>query len=218
MAREDEIRSAQRSTWSGLAAGWEKWDSIIVDQLAPVGDAMIGHLAIVADDHVLDVASGTGEPGLTIARLVPDGRIVLTDLVPAMPSRQPAPTGAGRSCAVRSGSGRSAIATFSRCGSALRLTAPGASASGKVRQWGSVRSSITPAPTAVAMQQKPTARPLTGTRVRVRQWRSGSSTSWWETIVGPSATRTAATPSSGVSGPKISAPKTSAGQCQRYQP
>ncbi|HVX19437.1 MAG TPA: methyltransferase domain-containing protein [Acidimicrobiales bacterium] len=84
MAREDEIRSAQRSTWSGLAAGWEKWDSIIVDQLAPVGDAMIGHLAIVADDHVLDVASGTGEPGLTIARLVPDGRIVLTDLVPAM--------------------------------------------------------------------------------------------------------------------------------------
>jgi SAM-dependent methyltransferase len=54
MPSADEIRDGQRATWAGLSAGWEKWDS------------------------------GTGEPGLSIARLLPRGRVVLTDLVPAM--------------------------------------------------------------------------------------------------------------------------------------
>jgi len=39
----------------------------------------------IAHDHVhLDIASGTGEPGLSIAPLVPNGRVVLTDLVAEM--------------------------------------------------------------------------------------------------------------------------------------
>src|SRR5690349_501926 len=80
----DEIRDVQRAAWAGLSAGWEKWDSIIMDQLGPVGTAMIDHLAIEEDDQVLDIASGTGEPGLSIARLVPKGRVVLTDLVAEM--------------------------------------------------------------------------------------------------------------------------------------
>ena len=29
MPTADEIRDAQRATWAGLAAGWEKWDSVI---------------------------------------------------------------------------------------------------------------------------------------------------------------------------------------------
>jgi hypothetical protein len=37
----DEIRDVQRTTWAGLSAGWEKWDSVIMDQLGPVGTAMI---------------------------------------------------------------------------------------------------------------------------------------------------------------------------------
>src|ERR1019366_2992834 len=35
------IRDAQRATWAGLSAGWEKWDSVIMDQLRPVGTAII---------------------------------------------------------------------------------------------------------------------------------------------------------------------------------
>ena len=27
--------------WAGLSAGWEKWDALIMDQLGPVGAAMI---------------------------------------------------------------------------------------------------------------------------------------------------------------------------------
>ena len=40
----DEIRDGQRAAWAGLAAGWEKWDSVIMDQLGPVGTAMIERL------------------------------------------------------------------------------------------------------------------------------------------------------------------------------
>ncbi|MEO6901291.1 MAG: class I SAM-dependent methyltransferase [Mycobacteriaceae bacterium] len=80
----DEIRDDQRATWAGLAAGWAKWDAVIMDQLRPVGTAMIERLAIAQDQQHLDVATGTGEPGLTIARFSPKGRVVLTDLAPEM--------------------------------------------------------------------------------------------------------------------------------------
>jgi SAM-dependent methyltransferase len=80
MPSRDEIREAQRATWAGLSAGWEKWDSVIRDQLGPVGTAMIERLDIADDQQHLDVASGTGEPGLTVAKLAPRGRVVLTDL------------------------------------------------------------------------------------------------------------------------------------------
>jgi SAM-dependent methyltransferase len=84
MASADEIRDSQRATWAGLSAGWEKWDSVIMDQLGPVGAAMIERLDIAPDQQHLDIASGTGEPGLSIARRSPEGRVVLTDLVPEM--------------------------------------------------------------------------------------------------------------------------------------
>jgi hypothetical protein len=69
----DEIRDAQRAAWAGLSAGWEKWDSVIMDQLGPVGTAMIERLGIAGDQRHLDIAAGTGEPGLTVARLAPAG-------------------------------------------------------------------------------------------------------------------------------------------------
>src|SRR4051794_4383291 len=84
MASADEIRDVQRAAWAGLSGGWEKWDSVIIDQLGPVGDAMIERLDIADDQQHLDVAAGTGEPGLSIARLSPRGRVVLTDLVAEM--------------------------------------------------------------------------------------------------------------------------------------
>jgi len=84
MATPDEIRDAQRATWAGLSAGWDKWDSIITEQLAPVGDAMLERLDVGAEADHLDIAAGTGEPGLTVARRAPHGRVVLTDLVAEM--------------------------------------------------------------------------------------------------------------------------------------
>lgn len=80
MPSAEEIRDTQRATWAGLSASWEKWDSVIMDQLAPVGTALIERLGVARDQQHLDIASGTGEPGLSIARLAPEGRVVLTDL------------------------------------------------------------------------------------------------------------------------------------------
>src|SRR3954465_320537 len=84
MPSPGEIRDSQRAAWAGLSAGWEKWDSVIMDQLGPVGAAMIERLDIAEDHHHLDIASGTGEPGLTIAKRAPKGRVVLTDLAGEM--------------------------------------------------------------------------------------------------------------------------------------
>jgi SAM-dependent methyltransferase len=84
MPSGDEIRDAQRTTWAGLSAGWEKWDSLIMDQLGPVSSAMIERLDIADDQQHLDIAAGTGEPGLTIAYLAPRGHVVLTDLAAEM--------------------------------------------------------------------------------------------------------------------------------------
>jgi ubiquinone/menaquinone biosynthesis C-methylase UbiE len=80
----EEIRDAQRAAWARLSGGWEKWDAIIMDQMAPVTTAMIERLDIADDQRHLDIAAGTGEPGLTVARLAPRGHVVLTDLAPEM--------------------------------------------------------------------------------------------------------------------------------------
>jgi ubiquinone/menaquinone biosynthesis C-methylase UbiE len=84
MSSADEIRNAQRTAWARLSAAWEKWDSIILDQLRPVGAAIIERLDVAEDQQHLDIAAGTGEPGLSIAALCPNGRVVLTDLAAQM--------------------------------------------------------------------------------------------------------------------------------------
>ena len=84
MPNADEIRDAQRATWAGLSAGWDKWDAVIMEQLSPVGAAIIAGLEVREDLHYLDIAAGTGEPGLSIARAAPKGRVVVTDLAAEM--------------------------------------------------------------------------------------------------------------------------------------
>ena len=84
MTSAEEIRDGQRTAWAGLSAGWEKWDAVIMDQLGPVGEAMIERLEIAPDQQHLDIAAGTGEPGISIAKRAPRGRVVLTDIAPEM--------------------------------------------------------------------------------------------------------------------------------------
>ena len=84
MPSAEEIRAGQRATWAGLSPSWEKWDDVITSQLSPVGDAIIERLGITGTSHHLDIASGTGEPGLSVARRAPTGHVVLTDLAPEM--------------------------------------------------------------------------------------------------------------------------------------
>src|SRR5262249_36765228 len=47
---------SERRGPAGLSAGWEKWDPVIMDQLGPVGTAMIERLGIAEDQQHLDIA------------------------------------------------------------------------------------------------------------------------------------------------------------------
>jgi ubiquinone/menaquinone biosynthesis C-methylase UbiE len=80
----EEIREQQKQTWNKFSAGWRKWDDFTMDWLRPMGEAIIHSLHLQPTDVVLDVAAGTGEPGLSIAARVPQGRIVITDLAESM--------------------------------------------------------------------------------------------------------------------------------------
>lgn len=77
---EDVIREQQQAVWNQFAPGWKKWDDFTMQFLKPMGDAIITALELQTTDTVLDVATGTGEPGLTIASVVTKGNVVGTDL------------------------------------------------------------------------------------------------------------------------------------------
>ncbi|MCA8966108.1 MAG: methyltransferase domain-containing protein [Planctomycetes bacterium] len=80
----DEIRAAQEASWNRFSPGWRKWDHVTMEFLAPHGEAILAHLRPQGAITVLDVAAGTGEPGLSIARRLDGGRVVLTDLADGM--------------------------------------------------------------------------------------------------------------------------------------
>ncbi len=75
-----KIREVQKESWNKSSAGWKKWDDLVMNFFKPAGDEMIGMLNIRDDHHILDVATGTGEPGLTIASMLDSGKVTGTDL------------------------------------------------------------------------------------------------------------------------------------------
>lgn len=84
MSQADAIREQQRETWDRFSVGWTKWDDLVLRMLEPVASEMIESLELREDGQHLDIASGTGEPGLSIAAHLPKGRVVLTDLSAGM--------------------------------------------------------------------------------------------------------------------------------------
>lgn len=75
-----EIRKQQRETWNRFSKGWKKWDELTMNFLRPPGTAMLDAIPWKDDFSVLDIACGTGEPGLTAAAIVKSGRVTGTDL------------------------------------------------------------------------------------------------------------------------------------------
>ncbi|WP_162128429.1 class I SAM-dependent methyltransferase [Flavobacterium phycosphaerae] len=76
----EEIRDQQKASWDKFSPGWKKWDELMMDFLKPMGDEIIQLLQPKATDVVLDIAAGTGEPGLSIATKVTNGKVIITDL------------------------------------------------------------------------------------------------------------------------------------------
>ena len=75
-----QIRDQQQQSWDKFSAGWKKWDRDTMKFLQPMGDEIIALLNIKEAELVLDVAAGTGEPGLTIAGIASKGNVTGTDV------------------------------------------------------------------------------------------------------------------------------------------
>ena len=71
--------------WTGSAPFWEKHRDIIRQMFAPVTQALVEDAQIRSQDSVLDIATGPGEPALSLAALAgPDGKIFGIDPIPEM--------------------------------------------------------------------------------------------------------------------------------------
>lgn len=80
LEQRKEMLEQQRVNWNQYSGGWKKWDDLIMGAMKPVGDALLDTLPIRGNEHVLDVASGTGEPGLSLCSMLPGGKVTGTDL------------------------------------------------------------------------------------------------------------------------------------------
>jgi ubiquinone/menaquinone biosynthesis C-methylase UbiE len=83
---EDEIRHHAREEWNAAAPGWKKYRKDMLRWLEPVSDQLMKSSQISRGQTVLDVATGTGQPALTIAEKIvgPTGRVIGVDLSPEM--------------------------------------------------------------------------------------------------------------------------------------
>jgi ubiquinone/menaquinone biosynthesis C-methylase UbiE len=74
-----------REHYAEAAASWSRWADPLGPQQEKVNALLLDAAGIGAGMRVLDLASGAGEPALTCAaRVGPQGRVVATDVVPAM--------------------------------------------------------------------------------------------------------------------------------------
>ena len=72
--------SDNQPDWGAIAQGFDLW----LPHLAPVTDTLVDHLAPEPGSYVLDVAAGTGEPALTLARNLGGGQVLAIDAAKGM--------------------------------------------------------------------------------------------------------------------------------------
>jgi ubiquinone/menaquinone biosynthesis C-methylase UbiE len=71
--------------WSGSAPFWEKHREIIRQMFAPITQALVEDGQISSRHTVLDIATGPGEPALSVVDVIgPEGKIFGIDAIPEM--------------------------------------------------------------------------------------------------------------------------------------
>src|ERR1700676_5001594 len=71
--------------WRGSAPFWEKHRDIIREMFAPITQALMEDAGVGSQDSVLDVATGPGEPALSVAALAgPNGKVFGVDAIQGM--------------------------------------------------------------------------------------------------------------------------------------
>jgi len=80
-----KVKSQQKAAWDDSAEGWKRWWPTFERAAQTVNDRLVALAAVHAGDRVLDIATGSGEPALTAARVVGQaGRVVAVDMSPGM--------------------------------------------------------------------------------------------------------------------------------------
>jgi ubiquinone/menaquinone biosynthesis C-methylase UbiE len=81
MAKDSNtVKDEQRQYWNDAAEGWSKNDARLRKSGEPVTRLLLELAGVAPGKRVLDIASGTGEPGLPAAEAVgPNGHVLLTD-------------------------------------------------------------------------------------------------------------------------------------------
>jgi ubiquinone/menaquinone biosynthesis C-methylase UbiE len=80
-----DYKEMVRKEWTGAAPLWQKWNQKFVIQTRPATELVIQGADLAPGMSVLDLACGTGEPALSLAKAVTaQGRVVATDMVPEM--------------------------------------------------------------------------------------------------------------------------------------
>jgi SAM-dependent methyltransferase len=81
----DQLKERVRRDWTDVATieAWRRWREPFAVQTEALTSALLDAADIEPGQRVLDLASGAGEPALTLARRVgPSGQVVATDLSP----------------------------------------------------------------------------------------------------------------------------------------
>lgn len=85
MTSADHLKDLERRDWAARSAAWDKWSDALAKLAERMNAPLVEAAALAPGMHVLDLASGAGEPALQIARAVgSSGRVVATDLVDDM--------------------------------------------------------------------------------------------------------------------------------------
>lgn len=85
MVTKDEQKQQQQKTWGGAATDWEALDDWFEHQTRRLTEWLCTSGGIGPGMTVLDLASGTGQPGFTAAgRVGPTGKVISTDIAPEM--------------------------------------------------------------------------------------------------------------------------------------
>jgi ubiquinone/menaquinone biosynthesis C-methylase UbiE len=80
-----EEQNKALDSWQVSARYWDKYRTLIAQIFAPLTSGLIEEAQIGIGQNVLDVGGGTGEPSLTISRIVgPKGSVTYTDPVAGM--------------------------------------------------------------------------------------------------------------------------------------
>jgi ubiquinone/menaquinone biosynthesis C-methylase UbiE len=78
-------KEAMRRFWVARGSAWDRWADVVATPAARMNEPLIAAAQLRPGLRLLDLASGAGEPALTIAeRLGPAGEVVASDLVAEM--------------------------------------------------------------------------------------------------------------------------------------